>query len=79
MITNKLSQKFEDLMNFNQVENLPARVFSLLIQSDNLHIDEEYQAISLINQYVKSVENHILEKRLDEEQNVQPQVEAMAE
>lgn len=67
MITNKLSQKFEDLMNFNQVENLPARVFSLLIQSDNLHIDEEYQAISLINQYVKSVENHILEKRLDEE------------
>ena len=67
MITNKLSQKFEDLMNFNQVENLPARVFSLLIQSDNLHIDEEYQAISLINQYVKSVENHILEKRQDEE------------
>lgn len=42
MITNKLSQKFEDLMNFNQVENLPVRVFSLLIQSDNLHIDEEY-------------------------------------
>ena len=66
MITNKLAQKFEDLMNFNQVENLPARVFSLLIQSDNLHIDEEYQAISLINQYVKSVENHIMEKKLDE-------------
>jgi|TARA_B110000285_G_C14623429_1_gene380154 hypothetical protein len=36
-----MAKKFEDLMNFNQIENLPVRIFSLIAQSDNLYIDEE--------------------------------------
>jgi hypothetical protein len=58
-----MAKKFEDLMNFNQIENLPVRIFSLIAQSDNLYIDEENQSLKLIEQYTKSVENHIAEKR----------------
>ena len=56
-ISQKIASKFEDLMNFNQIENLPVRIFSLMIQSDNLYIDEENQSIKLIEQYVQSVDN----------------------
>ena len=58
-----MAKKFEDLMNFNQIENLPVRIFSLISQSDNLYIDEENQSLKLIEQYTQSVENHIAEKR----------------
>jgi len=43
-----LAARFEDLLHFNEVEHLPARVFSLVLQSDNLHVDEEQQVITLV-------------------------------
>lgn len=36
-----MSRHFEDLLHFNQIENLPVRVFSLILQSDNLRVEEE--------------------------------------
>ena len=51
-------------MNFDQLQNLPSRVFSQIVQSDNLRIDEENQAITCIAQYVASVSKHIEEKKI---------------
>jgi hypothetical protein len=54
---------------------LPSRVFSQIVQSDNLRIDEENQAITCIAQYVASVSKHIEEKKINETLYNAPEIE----
>jgi hypothetical protein len=55
-VSEKMVRRFEDLLNFNQIEILAARTFAKLLESDNLNIESEIQAISTIKQYVKFVQ-----------------------
>jgi len=59
VIADKFVAKFADLLNFNEIEKLPARIFDKLIQSNRLHIDEEYQVVNIIQQYVKTIDKDI--------------------
>ena len=77
-VTEKMARRFEDLLNFSQIEILPARVFAKLMESDNLSVDEEYQAISTINQYVRFVEAYLQKKYKDDELYIQPQLDTLS-
>ena len=47
-VVKQLRLKFEDLMNFEKLVNLPARVFAEIVKSDEMYINEEIQALRTI-------------------------------
>lgn len=47
-VQRQLAMRFQNLQHFTQLMHLPARVFSEMLTSDNLQVDEEQQVINLI-------------------------------